>query len=134
MLCPLLVCMFAPTNPAARNLTSRKVGVGNKEMIAQGLQIPIALMEDLGLVPSTHLVAHNHMSLQFQRRAKWAPGTQVDRHIGRQKSHKNEINKPKKNLGRTWAVVGAEFSWRAPTLSDLSGKHKGLCQQQVACF
>jgi hypothetical protein len=41
-------------------------GRGVREM-AQWLRALAALAKDLGLVPSTHRVAHNHLILQFQR-------------------------------------------------------------------
>lgn len=40
-------------------------GVGAEEL-AQQLRVPVVLAEDLGFVPSIHMVAHNHLKLQFQ--------------------------------------------------------------------
>lgn len=111
--------MCAPTNPAARNLTSRRVGVGNKEMITQGLQIPIALMEDLGLVPSTHLAAHTicHFSSRdpifFAQKSKMSIRHTCGGQTYMKANHsQNEMNKPKSNLGKNlgcgWSGVQLE--------------------------
>lgn len=35
--------------------------------MAQGLRVSAALVEDLGLAPSTNMAVHNHPQLQFQK-------------------------------------------------------------------
>jgi hypothetical protein len=43
---------------------SKCIGAGE---MARGLRALIALAEDTGLIPSTHMMAHNHPELWFQR-------------------------------------------------------------------
>jgi hypothetical protein len=45
--------------------TNKKCRVGAEEL-ASWLKAHTALTEDLGSIPSTHKVAHNHLYLQFQ--------------------------------------------------------------------
>lgn len=52
-------------------------------VVAQPLGVLAALVEDLGLVPSTRMAAHNHLELQFQEILDalfwppWAPHTHI---------------------------------------------------------
>ena len=48
------------------SLDTYKDSLGWVAEMAQHLRAFVAFAEDLGLVPSTHMTAHNHLKLQFQ--------------------------------------------------------------------
>lgn len=45
---------------------TRALKMGLESWLVQQLRVSVALTEDLGLVPSTHIAACNHWKLQFQ--------------------------------------------------------------------